>query len=127
MKRIISALLLIFPLIVGMFPQLSSAQEAQNAAEAVNVTGNQIMAGCQIVPSDVDFCRTLFLAVTNKALLTMGNDGLPLICPPPGATLLQAVAIVEKDMIDHPTALHFPAVELAVVSLFNAFPCRKHF
>ena len=47
------------------------------------------------------------------------------ICFPKSATGLQARAVVEKYMLDHPENLHHQAGMIGSAALAAAFPCRK--
>lgn len=49
----------------------------------------------------------------------------PVVCPPQGVNLGQAMRVVVKYMRDHPERMHMAFVTLVGPALFNAFPCRN--
>jgi len=53
------------------------------------------------------------------------KDFVPKICLPKGATTAQLTDIVRKYLTDHPENRHYNAESLVILSVRNAFPCKK--
>jgi hypothetical protein len=47
------------------------------------------------------------------------------ICYPPGATYFQMIQVVGRFLVVHPEQLHLHALDLVLLALHEAFPCKQ--
>lgn len=51
------------------------------------------------------------------------SEGKPVVCAPPGATVMQGILISRRFIADNPQLLHYDLPNIVLASLMKAFPC----
>ena len=98
----------------------SAALAAPVTYQASTVTTEQVLSACRQNPSRLraDLCSGYILGVHDQMSASR------MICPPPGASTEQAMAVVVKSLNDHPEQWNRQPATLIAAALRVAFPCR---
>ena len=97
----------------------------QAETEVDVMTGNDVIAACNIAPADKTFCDMIFLAIVKKATEEKAVYSRLLICIPETVTWWQMIQILRVEMANNPQSLHLPIGDIALSALYKAFPCKK--
>ena len=106
---------------------LSCTSRPTFAQESPLSTGNTIYPHCtaENVQQKI-MCSAYVIGFTsgiiNQAILTKTE---PLFCLPHEGNNAQTIAVFVKYMSDHPEKRHFDTPSLIIMSLSEAFPCKK--